>query len=189
MQRLRQNQHGYSLIEAAIVLGIAGLIIGAVFAAWGAVNSQNKLRRAQDEMTVIVNQIRSTYASRSTIDSASGSDFTNALVNSGLLPDTWVENISGTNKLANPYGGAAVVTPEATGSDSSVKDGMSIAFDNVGKGDCYKLVRNMLGAARTQGLYKIDGADIAANNTFTDIKNSVCTSTTTTFYFKLKTGS
>jgi type II secretory pathway pseudopilin PulG len=187
--RRRDNQLGYNLIEAAIVLGVAALIVGAIFAAWSSVNSQARMRRAQDQLTVIVNQIRTTYGNRNTLDaSASGPDFTNALVNSGLLPDSWIVNTS-SGALGNPYGGLILVTPDSMPS-SSMRDAMNISFSSVPKEDCYKLANGMLGTGRSQGLVRIGPTTVNNNSSFNDIKGNVCTSgsNTITFLFSLKAG-
>jgi type II secretory pathway pseudopilin PulG len=193
MNRARRfsNQKGYNLIEAAIVLGIAGLVVGAIFAAWGAVTSQNKMRRAQDQITVIVNQIRSTYGNRNTLDNTSdGTAFTGALLSAGLLPDSWTT--SNSSVIGNPYGGNILVTPDSVSSGGS-KDAMSIALSGLGQADCYKLASNMVGSGRSQGLYKVNSTAVNNTTKFTDVKSGVCTSTvapnTLTLYFSLKTGS
>ncbi len=185
------NSQGYNLIEAAIVLGVAGLIVAGIFSAWGAVSSQNRMRRAQDQIMVIVNQIRSTYGNRSQMDNTTdGLAFTNALVNAGLLPDSWISNTT-SNALGNPYGGTIVVTPDSMPS-STMKDSMNITLSQVSQKDCYKLASNMVGAARNQGLYKIDSATISTTSTFAQVKNSVCTNATSPnslrLFFSLKSG-
>ncbi len=174
---------GYNLIEAAIVLGIAGLVIGAIFAAWGGVTSANKLRQSEEMMTVIVGQIRTTYGNRNTLDNVSGGVFTNALLDAALLPDSWVVN----NQILNPYGGNVIITPDTSGVSAN-KDAMNITFNKLNKADCLKLASNVLGLARTQGLFKINSTTVNETSNFSNISSAVCTSgiNNISFYFKLK---
>lgn len=173
----KQNQLGFNLIEAALVLGIVGLVIGGIFAAWGTVASQQRVRKASDMATVIVGQIRSAYASRTTFDSsdtASGTTFTQALVAANLIP---VEFLSGGN-VKNPWGGNVLVTPDTTG--------MTVRYDTVSSADCKKLANSVLGSARNQGLTLIDGQAITTTTNFASISGNICSNGVLSLYFLLK---
>jgi hypothetical protein len=173
----RQNQFGFNLIEASLVLGIVGLVIGGIFAAWGTVASAQRVRKATDMTTVIVQQIRTTYAARTTFDSsdtASGTTFTQALVAANLIP---VEFLVG-GAVKNPWGGNVLVTPDTTG--------MTVSYSAVNTADCKKLANMVLGNARSQGLTKIDGTTVDANTTFSSVAGSICKSNTLSLYFLLK---
>ncbi len=167
MQSTRHdNQLGFNLIEAALVLGIVGLIIGGIFAAWGNVESQQRVRRAADMTTTIVQQIRTTYASRTTFDATdttSGATFTQALIAANLIP---VEYLSGTT-LKNPWGGDTLITPNTTG--------MNVSYSLVKKADCLKLAQAMLSTGKTQGLTEISGQAVTNTTQFTTISAAICT--------------
>ena len=174
------NQLGFNLIEAALVLGIVGLVIGGIFAAWGNVESQQRIRRAADMTTTIVQQIRTTYAARTTFDAtdtASGATFTAALIAANLIP---VEYLSGTN-LMNPWGGTTLITPNTTG--------MNVSYSTVKKADCLKLANNMLNTGKTQGLTSINGQAVTSTTLFTSISSSICTTdpSALNLFFLLKT--
>lgn len=178
--RRAHNQLGFNLIEAALVLGIVGLVIGGIFAAWGNVESQQRVRRASDMTTTIVQQIRSTYASRTTFDAtdtASGATFTAALIAANLIP---VEYLSGTN-LLNPWGGTTLITPNTTG--------MNISYSTVKKADCLKLANNMLSNGKTNGLTSIGGQAVDNTTVFSSISGSICGTdpSTLNLFFLLKT--
>lgn len=173
------NNLGFNLIEAALVLGVVGLIIGGIFAAWGTVSSQQRVRKAAEMTTTIVAQIRSAYASRTTFDATdvanAGQVFTNALIAANLIPADLV--VSGYVK--NPWNGNILVSPDASG--------MNIVFDNINLADCKKLTSNVLGSGRTQGLTKVAGNAVTASSTFSSLPASVCSGNTVSFYFLLKT--
>jgi type II secretory pathway pseudopilin PulG len=183
----RDKKLGFTLIELTLVLGIAGLVLGGIFAAWAAVTSQNKLRSAEEQLSMIVNQIRTTYGARSALDSASGDAFTNALIEAGLVSPGWIELANSVNVIRNPYGGTLVVTPDPY-SGGAANDGINIALSRMTRTDCLKLANDMLGIGGREGLYKIDTTNVSASTTYADISGSVCGSQTVRFYFKLKTG-
>ena len=173
----KQNQLGFNLIEAALVLGIVGLVIGGIFAAWGTVASAQRVRKAADMATVIVGQIRSAYASRTTFDTsdtASGATFTQALVAANLIPVEFLVN----NAVKNPWGGNVLITPDTTG--------MNVSYSALSGGDCKKLASMLLGNARNQGLTKIDSQTVDNTTAFSTISGSICSGTSLSFYFLLK---
>lgn len=175
-------QAGMTLIEATLVLGVFSLVIGAIFAAWGAVNAQSRLRTGADTITTIVQQVRNTYANRTTLDAVSGSVFTNALINSEILPKAW---LNANNQIQSPWGGIVLITPDT---NAVADDSMNISFAALGQSECLNFVNKMLGVSRSQGLYKINSQAISPTTNFTSISGSVCSSGTAAvnFYFTLK---
>jgi type II secretory pathway pseudopilin PulG len=178
----RQNDAGVNLIEMALVLGIIGLIVGGIFIAWGSVTTNNKLRDAGNMVTIIIQQVRSVYSNRSSMESASGDNFTNALVQAELLPRQW-QTSSGA--IQNPWGGNVLITPESY-SGGSVMDGINISFGMPNQIDCWKFVNNMIGMARGEGLYRVDGVNVNVNTNFASVKSSVCTASSLSLHFTLK---
>ncbi len=173
----KDNQRGFNLIEASLVLGIVGLVIGGIFAAWGTVASQQRVRKAADMTTLIVGQIRTAYAARATFDAsdtASGTTFTQALVAANLIPVEFLVN----NTVKNPWGGNVLITPDTTG--------MNVSYSAVNAADCKKLANMILGNARNQGLTRIDSQTIDSTTSFSSITGSICGSNTLSLYFLLK---
>lgn len=182
LKRLKAET-GFNLIEAALALGISGLVFGAVFAAWGSVTTQNKIRKAQEMVTLAVQQLRGAYTTRNslTASAVSGADFTNALVNAELLPSAWQQS---SGAVLNPWNGNFVVTPAVL--TASTYDGINITLTSVEKTDCLRLAANVLGSGKGQGLYQIDSQAITTTTNFTAIQTAVCTATTVSFFFSLK---
>lgn len=57
-------RRGFTLVEIAIVLGIIGTIVAAIFAASAASNRGIKANKITDQLSVIVDNVRSYYASQ-----------------------------------------------------------------------------------------------------------------------------
>src|SRR5271168_1816583 len=63
-----EEKRGFTLTEIAIVLGIIGLILGAIWVAAAAVYNNLRTSRATTELLTIAQNVRATYATSSTVD-------------------------------------------------------------------------------------------------------------------------
>lgn len=69
----QKRRKGFTLTEAAIVLGIVGLVLGAIWVAAGAVSSNNKTRMTVQDLQAIAHNIRDIFAEQGGVtDSGSG---------------------------------------------------------------------------------------------------------------------
>jgi prepilin-type N-terminal cleavage/methylation domain-containing protein len=181
----RNAKLGFTLIEMALVLGIVGLVMGGIFAAWGAVSSQNKLRSSEEQISLLLGQIRNVYGNRSELETATGDAFTNALIQAGLVSESWVDG----NVIRNPYGGNVVLAPDSS-TGGATQDGINITLSNLARSDCLRLANEILGIARREGLYKIGAVAVNDTTVYNNI-TSACPApgpVTIGFFFKLKPG-
>jgi len=98
---LQGRRRAFSLIEAAIVLGIIGLVIGGIWAATNEVRQRNKANRAAENILFMVDKARRMYPPTEypAACCTSGSITGNA-VQAGVIPRDWV---SGTTMITE-YG-------------------------------------------------------------------------------------
>jgi prepilin-type N-terminal cleavage/methylation domain-containing protein len=80
-----RNKKGFTLTELAIVLGVIGSILGAIWTAAGRANDSNKTQKAVSETLSIVTGYRTLYAQHP-VDVADGTDITCMGVNAGFYP-------------------------------------------------------------------------------------------------------
>src|SRR5882757_10048711 len=91
----RKPKRGFTLTEIAIVLGIIGLILGAIWAAASSVYNNLKANQAQQGILSAAQAVRSLYATSST------TGVVNAVISApGLFPTNWASNTIG--KTGNP---------------------------------------------------------------------------------------
>lgn len=175
LNKSRKFGGGFTLTEAAIVLGIVGLILGAIWVAAASVYNNLRVSRATEELLQSVQSIRSLYATQSVVD------FTNevALISAGVFPNDMV-NADG-DGLINPWGEAVTVAPN--GSDTTE---FVITFTVPNKACTDFLVRNT-GQGRDTGLIQA-GSNTDFPVTVTEAVD-FCGSATTVevpFTFRLK---
>ena len=74
---------GFTLTEIAIVLGIIGFILGAIWAAAGMVYENNRSKQAATQMLSVVNNWKAVFGSKR-LDIADGNDMTQMTINNGF---------------------------------------------------------------------------------------------------------
>jgi len=90
---------GFNLIEAAIVLGIVGLVIGGVWVAASSAYSSLRVKTASEQILAIGQNVRSTYAS-ATRDAAALT--TGQAITAGLIPSNMLATAT---TARTPWGG------------------------------------------------------------------------------------
>ncbi len=86
---LNKHRRGFTLTEIAIVLGIIGLILGAIWIAASGVSSANQTRQATAEVTQILTNYRKLYATHG-VDMADNTDVTCLGITAGFFPPEMV---------------------------------------------------------------------------------------------------
>jgi hypothetical protein len=82
----RRSRHAFTLTETALVLGIAGLILGAVWLAAASVLRNRGVTQTAENIAIVVQNMRSLYRGRSKFTAATGSDITTAMINTEIFP-------------------------------------------------------------------------------------------------------
>src|ERR1700685_3788359 len=83
------KKRGFTLTEIAIVLGIIGLILGAIWVAAAAVYTNMRVARSSQELLQITQAVRSLYATSTTtgVTTGDGSPMTTSLIPAGVFPN------------------------------------------------------------------------------------------------------
>ena len=107
LPRLAQKRRGFTLTEIAIVLGIVGIILGAIWAAAAMVYSNNRTKEATTEVLTIIGNWQSIFGNRR-VDIGDWTDITAATITNKFMPSQMVQ--SGiTSQGYSPWNGYVVV--------------------------------------------------------------------------------
>jgi prepilin-type N-terminal cleavage/methylation domain-containing protein len=84
-----KNRRGFTLTELAIVLGIMGTILGAIWTATSHVYTNQKITKTAQEVLTLAQGIRSMYANKVAIDTG---DLTQLAINANLYPSDMLQS-------------------------------------------------------------------------------------------------
>jgi prepilin-type N-terminal cleavage/methylation domain-containing protein len=102
----RAHKRGFTLTEIAIVLGIMGTILGAIWVAAAKVGDNNKAKKVAEQVLTIASTYKQLLQKGQTgVDPACWLDITNHGVNNGAFPNDMLVN----NLPVTPWGGQVVV--------------------------------------------------------------------------------
>lgn len=94
------SPRGFTLTEAAIVLGIVGLVLGGIWTAARGVYDNLKAKEGTELLITLVQNIRAAYASVPSFSSATNTNITNTLKNKGVFPPRYLNAAGG---LSTPW--------------------------------------------------------------------------------------
>ncbi len=149
----------FTLTEIAIVLGIMGLILGAIWVAASSVYTNMRVSTTSRDVIAFSQGVRNLYGNQGSMDSglaSGGSSLSNyqALVQSGAVPSSW---INGTN-IVDTWGGSITFTPGTTANTSA--DSFVVDLDKVPQAACVGLLTDNSVRTSSSGIYGLN-----ANNT------------------------
>ncbi len=118
-RRTGHDRQGFTLLEVAIVLGIMGIVLAAIFTAATSARYRVAVNQGADEVGVIVDSMRSLYASRNTSAlpaQAFSAAFEQTLVQERVFPPEMVAGVVANNPWdATTANGSAQISIVAAG--------------------------------------------------------------------------
>ena len=97
---------GFSLIEAAIVLGVVGLVISAIWVAAANMYENYRVTKTASDLALIVTNTNNLISIRDAeiiLNGNQHTSITSTIKDSGVVPKDW---INGNGSLRNPFGGS-----------------------------------------------------------------------------------
>lgn len=170
---------GFSLTELAIVLGIIGVIIGAIWVAGATLDENNRTKRATEQSMFILEAFRSLYAGRR-MDMTAITDVTNFAITNQMAPQDMIR--TSTTTLYPPYSNSGLTVLA-----NPTYNAISLSYTGLNRSACVHLATAMatqmdsLEAATinsTTRNFAVPGQTAAAQFTPVDI-DSLCTSSST----------
>lgn len=167
---LHQGRYGgFSLIEAAIVLGVVGLIIGGIWVAASAVNE--KLRATEvGKALVLVAQAAGnifSYADVVTITAGIEVNVTSVFLKAGIIPADWIKGSS----VVDPWGHSVIFDIEPQNGYGEPR--FDFCLQQVARARCM----NIVAAIPTSSLVGV-WTELGWNTAATVTPSAVCTATT-----------
>jgi type II secretory pathway pseudopilin PulG len=144
------QQAGFNLIEAAIVLGIVGLVVGGIWAAAGSAYESMRQQNASKQLLALVQGIRGFYAQN---PSESINSNISELSNLGVLPTDMVVVTSAGKELRSLWGGS-VTLADTTGTYKI--SSFQVTFNNLKADVCKNFLTRAANVARGSGLLVVN---------------------------------
>lgn len=92
MKQRHNSKKGFSLIEAAIVLAVVGLVVAGIWVAASAVNDHFKVSNTASGLVYACSRATNVFTRNLTQSSGGELDITSAAVPANVLPEDWVNN-------------------------------------------------------------------------------------------------
>lgn len=164
LRRRRAATKGFNLIEAAIVLGIVGLVVGGIWVAATSVYANLRSKQSTDTLLSVVQGVRALFATSSSTGVANATDLTPVLAQSNVLPSNTLTALPGATTSANTvnaWGGNLAVF--STNNNNGVaQGGFQVQFTRVPSSACVDFISRNVGQGRDTGMYHVDGVAAAA---------------------------
>ncbi len=145
-------RRGFTLTEIAIVLGIIGIILGAIWAAAGMVYENNRTKTATTEALAIVNNWRSIFGSKR-VDLGEGVQITQLTVNNAFASSEMMAP-TGTAGACAAGGSSSTCWIEGPWSGSIVyvysyqtENAIGVQYMNMSQSACNHLANSLSSAA------------------------------------------
>lgn len=142
---------GFTLTEAAIVLGIVGLILGAIWVAAAAVYNNLRVSTTSTQLLQMVQNIRSMHATQQTMDTTlTGHAGAVTLAQAGAIPKDMLNDQQNPTQVRNVWGEQVGITSFTVNAVAGA--GFTVTLPGVPQGPCTDLLVRNTGAGRDSGL-------------------------------------
>ena len=146
--KLNRRVRGFTLTESAIVLGIIGLILGAIWVAAASVYQNIRISTASRQMLAIVQAIRSMHSTATVVDTANGTDLTAAFNTGGIFPSDMIN----AGVVVNPWSGTNQGVQILSAQTNEKGDSFNVAYINLPQSVCVDMLVRNTGSGRDSGL-------------------------------------
>ncbi len=123
----RQNKEaGFNLIEAAIVLGIVGLVVAGIWAAASAAYENMRQQSSSRNLLAMAQNIKNFYANSGLSQLPAAAITATALIQNGLVPREFIANAN--TNIVHPWGSPGAANTISVSSPAGVAGTFVISF-------------------------------------------------------------
>lgn len=137
-----RNRKGFSLVEAAIVLAVVGLVVGGIWYAAANVMENYRVNKTVADLQLIVRNVQGLISFRDSEAIGNGITLINLLSSAGKIPQGWP--LVG-SYIENPYYGHTTIINQTSGAFPL----FYIVFLNVPSAACEKIIIKVASLAAT----------------------------------------
>ena len=128
-----RKKRGFNLIEAAVVLGVVGLVIGGIWVAANAVSNRTKYNKLRTEIMQIYRAVNNLYGNME-----DSNDITSLVIDAGLASSDMIDGAT----LKDPWGNQIIIEFERQRATNSYYFGILITGNS--PSECIDIVWNVL---------------------------------------------
>lgn len=140
MQQRHNHKRGFNLIEAAIVLGVVGLVIGSIWVGASAVSENHRVNKTVEGVLTTAKNIQKLVSIRDSAQMTDGWYYSHTLVDAGVFPSEWVKDYD----VVSPFNKTIQVN-----NDFGINC-FTVYLQDIPKGACARIISKITSlAART----------------------------------------
>ena len=147
----KKSKKGLTLIEAAMVLAIATLVVAGIMIFFQNASVNSKANESMAQLSALQSSVRTVYGGQPSYTGLSEAD----LIASREVPNKMVASPT---ELRNAFNGTVVIVPETLGTGSA-DNGFSVEYQNIPFEACTKMGVFDLGTGIAQ--FEINGGNVA----------------------------
>jgi len=125
VQEYGKKRFGFTLTEMAIVLGIAGVIIGAIWVAAGNVSQARKATDAATELQIVVQNMLSAMQGQKLQTCSGSTNLTSCMLTAGIIPSSYQDSATST-QADSPWSIYSATQKSGTGGTNTGGGGMYV---------------------------------------------------------------
>ncbi len=163
----RPQQAGFNLVEAAIVLGIVGLIVAGIWTAASAVYENLRLSRGTQQVLAIVQNVRTLYGSQANMGNTTAAIINDSLRAARVFPGEMVNGTVISHPWSNDTNSTVFVNPVSATNSTTFR----VVYSGIPTSACVQLAVRSSGSPDDVGLVSMAAANSATNNPTTAIAN------------------
>jgi len=148
------NRAGFSLLETAMVLTVAGLVFGGIWVITSTISENTRQEKLMQQTSYIISHARAAFGQSRTAPDTTGGAMTAAAIQAGIFPADMISTATAAPR--NSYGGDVALSHNV----SSLPPVLELSLGNISRPACVALLSRMTRDADVRRQSGITGAGV-----------------------------